>query len=429
MNEDNLILLLLILATIAAHIVSSLEMAIKSLEEPQQEPHRAKNSKRLRYIYRHREEIKLGMMQLRTILTVMICYLMLYTVINGLSSGEGFDFEPLWLAAIIIIAATSTAIVLFVHLLPSITFQYYKRGITGAFYLKVVSILWIFYPISRILVTIRNSSYSKQLHSDKPISMEELSDAVEIVSKVNTEEEKRILSGMARFANAAVEDIMCHRTEIVMIDYNSSFSQVKELFLESGFSRIPVFKGNSDNIQGIIHLKDMLPHLGCEQYDWHQDIYSPLFANNEMAVNKLLLKFQSKKEHMAIVVDEYGSTLGLATLEDVLEEIVGEIDDEFDEEEEDSTPKALADGAYIVEGKCTMGEFAEMFDIDEELFENLSTEIDTVAGLIVELLQDFPKVGSSVTFNNEVRLTVISTDRHRIDRVRVEKITSDNETN
>ncbi len=127
---------------------------------------------------------------------------------------------------------------------------------------------------------------------------------------------------------------------------------------------------------------------------------------------------------MAIVVDEYGSTLGLVTLEDVLEEIVGEINDEFDDEEDDM-PRKLSDGAYILEGKTPVNEFADIFAIDDEILEMLSEEIDTVAGLIVELLQDFPKVGSSVIFDDNIRLTVISIDRHRIDKVRVENVNED----
>ncbi len=423
MSEEYLFMLLLCLATVAAYLLSSVELVIKSMEEPTGEHHKGLHGKKAVYIHKHREMFKLGIMLFKNILRVAIGYsLFMLMYISAFAVQYGVE-----VAFVLSSIVTVAVYVLFIYLLPNVSFHSLRNATIGWLYYPTLIVVWLMYPFAKIVLVIRNTTYSGQLHhGEKPISIEELSDAVEIVTKVNTIEEKRILSGMVRFANAFVEDIMCHRTEIVMIDYGATFAEVKALFLESGFSRIPVFRGNSDNIVGVIHLKDIIHNIEEDGYRWHEDIHPPLFASDELAVNKLLLIFQSKKEHMAIVADEYGSTLGLVTLEDVLEEIVGEINDEFDEEEEDA-PRQLQDGAYIIDGKTPVGEFVDMLGSDDDILDLIPEETDTVAGLIVELLQDFPKVGSSVLFNNEFRITVISLDRHRIDKVRVEKSTEAND--
>lgn len=402
---------------IAANLLTCFDLAFRVQDEPTTESFRESNHTRMKFLQSHRDLIKLGIMQINTLLRVSISYIVFWLLYHSefyLQNGL------IWVVVLSIFVSTAIYVI-FINLLPNVTFSKFKKAVSGYFYHPLVILMWIMYPTSKVILWLRNVSYSEQLDpTDKPISMEELSDAVEIVSKVNTMEEKRILTGMVRFANANVEDIMCHRTEIVAIGYNSSFQDVKNLFIESGFSRIPVFKGNSDNITGIIHLKDILPHIELKEYDWEAVAHKPLFADNNQRVNELLLVFQSKKEHMAIVVDEYGSTLGLVTLEDVLEEIVGEINDEFDEEE--TIGEEISDGTYIVEGKTSISEFIDMLSLDEATLENMPEEIDTVAGLIVELLQDFPKIGSCVIFDDHFRLTVLSIDRHRIDKIKVEEI-------
>ncbi len=425
MESDYLPVLLLCVSIVVAYILSAVELVIKSQDDPTQESFKhTKHQGRLNFIHRQRELFKLGIMITKNILRLIIAYTTLIVV-----KEQTTDLVGVELTFAIAIIVTATIFVLFLYLLPNVTFHKLHKATVGWLYYPTVIIMWIMYPFSRFTLILRNTTYSGQLYNgEKPISIEELSDAVEIVSKVNTIEEKRILSGMVRFANAAVEDIMCHRTEMVMLEYDANFKEVKELFRESGFSRIPVYKENSDNIVGVIHLKDVIHVIESDDYKWQEDIHQPLFANNELAVNKLLLVFQSKKEHMAIVADEYGSTLGLVTLEDVLEEIVGEINDEFDEEEENA-PRELQEGIYIVEGKIPVTEFIELLSLDDELTQNLSEEIDTLAGLVVELLQDFPKVGSSVIFENSVRLTVITMNRYRIDRVRVERVISEDDDN
>lgn len=420
--DDYLISTLLLLALmliVVAYLLNCFDLALKMQEEPTTDNLKEQsNQRKLQFLHRHREVIKAAITQYNAIIVTMIGYIVLYLVMR---QGDML-FIHISIQYIISIIITAILAVLFIHLLPSVTYSKTCDSVSGGLYYFIIPIVFILYPTSKFTLWMRNKSYKGQLDSsEKPISMEELSDAVEIVSKVNTMEEKRILSGMVRFANADVEDIMCHRTDMVAIDMSADFSDVKALFVESGFSRIPVYRGNNDNIEGIIHLKDVLPHIEKTEFDWHSIIHKPLFAENDKPVNELLLIFQSKKEHIAIVVDEYGSTLGLVTLEDVLEEIVGEINDEFDEEDENYCLQQK-DGTYIIEGKAHVSDLVDMLNLGEDTLEEMPDEIDTVAGLIVELLQDFPKVGASVVFNDVYRLTVISMSRHRIDKIKIEKI-------
>lgn len=408
-------MLLLPVTVAAAYILTSIDLVLKLIEEPSSEDFKEHNHKRLEYFHKNRDTIKLAIMFANSILRVTICYTILSLMM--FSPFENITYTYI-LSAIISVAVY----VLFINFMPSVTFSNFQNSVTAFPFYPIKGLHILFYPFSKSLLWLRNIFYSGQMEThDKPISMEELSDAVEIVSKVNTMEEKRILTGMIRFANANVEDIMCHRTEMVAVDYSITFEELKRVLFDSGFSRIPVYKGNSDNIEGIIHLKDVLSHLDKQNFDWHTIIRKPLFAGDNQKVNELLLVFQKKKEHIAIVVDEYGSTFGLVTLEDVLEEIVGEINDEFDDED-DSGCRELADGTFIVEGKMPVSEFVDMLELGEDTLEEMPEEIDTVAGLIVELLQDFPKVGATVIFNDSHRLTVISMNKHRIDKIKIEAI-------
>lgn len=432
MEDGYLCMLLLAFCIVAAVILTCVDLAIKSAVEPNAESIRDSNQARLKYLRTNRELIKLGVMQGRALLGVVASFTVFsYIFFDTLLFTRDYVFFSSFfvthgwvLSTVLAIFIMTSIYTVFLNLLPTIIFHKFKKAIYGWLYYPTVCVVILSYPFSKLFLALRATLLDGEIgEGDKPISIEELSDAVEIVSKVNTMEEKRILTGMVRFANANVEDIMCHRTEMVTIDYTHTTAEVVELFRESGFSRIPVFKGTNDNITGIVRLKDILANMEDENYDWKTDIHDPLYANNNQPVNKLLLLFQSKKEHMAIVVDEYGSTLGLVTLEDVLEEIVGEIEDEFDEEEESC--KEFSDGTYIIEGKATVSEFIDMLGMGEDALEDIPEEIDTVAGLVVELLRDFPKVGSTVMFDGAYNLTVLSMERHRIDRIRIEPVVED----
>ena len=418
--DDYLILLLLLLAlVVVAYFLTCFNLALNVQKERNAEIKDLTLHKRLTYLHDKSEIIKSAIMQLNVIISVAIGYIVLLFTMQYFSEAPIHCWSIPYLISLFI---TTLISVIFINLIPSVSFSKHVDSLTGRSYYLVLSVMWIMYPTASLVVWLRNILFKSQLDSEyKAISMEELSDAVEIVSSANTEEDKRILSGMLRFAKADVEDIMCHRTDIVSIDLSAKLEEVKDLFKESELSRIPVYNGNSDNIEGIIFLKEFFSNIENPNFNWHTIIHEPLFVNSDYAINKLLLIFQSKKEHMAIVVDQFGSTLGLVTLEDVLEEIVGEINDEFDDEEEENYT-LLKDGTYVIDGKTELLDFIENVELEKDIMDDMPEDVDTIAGLVIELLQDFPKVGATVEFNNTHKLTVISMDRHRIDKIKIEKI-------
>lgn len=275
-------------------------------------------------------------------------------------------------------------------------------------------------PFSIILLKIKSIGFNMEHNTAMgSISMEELSDAVEIVSKTNTPEEKRLLTGMVRFVNADVSDIMCHRTDMVAVNIDSSFEEVLTTITESGFSRIPVYREVLDNIVGILYAKDIIAHIDDHYFDWKTILRKPYFVSDQKMINELLVNFQKKKIHLAIVVDEYGSTQGIVSMEDILEEIVGEIEDESDIEE--PFYSKIDENTYVFEGKTTLSDFAEVLRIDHEEVEEIRGDAETLAGLIIELRQDMPKVGADTDILG-YKLRVVKVEKQRIERIKVTKL-------
>jgi putative hemolysin len=224
------------------------------------------------------------------------------------------------------------------------------------------------------------------------ISMDDLSKALEITSgEIQQEQEKEMLEGIIRFKDKTVEDILVSRSDMVALDITTSFREVIRFIVEAGFSRIPVFEESPDNIKGILYVKDLLPHLiKTDNFRWQSLIRPAYFVPGTKRIDDLLEEFRANKNHMAIVVDEYGGTSGLVTMEEILEEIVGDISDEYDEEAKPFYTLA-PDGSYIFEGKTSLDDFIEVTGVPERDFEKLQEEADTIAGLVLELKGDFPK--------------------------------------
>ena len=247
-------------------------------------------------------------------------------------------------------------------------------------------------------------------------TMDELSQAVEL-THVESEEEKEILEGITKFGNIEVSDIMCPRLDIVAVDIKSDFKQLLHTVVESGYSRIPVYAGSTDNIKGILFAKDLIAHLDKpKNFRWQTLVRQAYFVPESKKLDDLFSEFQEQKIHLAIVVDEYGGTAGLVTLEDVLEEIVGEIADEYDEDERLFTQ--ISDTEYLFDGKILLNDFYKVLDVDEEAFEKVDSEVETLAGLVLELKGDFPKKGECLTYKNYT-FEVVSITRKRIKTIKV----------
>jgi gliding motility-associated protein GldE len=247
--------------------------------------------------------------------------------------------------------------------------------------------------------------------------MEEISQAIELASDgVEHEDEKRILQSIVEFANIDVREIMKPRTDVIALDKNTSYSEVLQLIISSSYSRIPVFEESFDNIKGVLYIKDLIPHLSSNQVDWFSLRHEPMFVPETKKINDLLNEFREKKIHLAIVVDEYGGTSGIVTLEDVLEEIVGEINDEFDDDGHQYS--RLDTDTFVFEAKTTLIDFLKIVEWEADYFDNVKGDTETLAGLILEQNGVIPKISQEIKIDN-FTFTVESADDRRIKRVKV----------
>jgi gliding motility-associated protein GldE len=307
-------------------------------------------------------------------------------------------------------------LLLFGEVLPKVLAQTLPARF-AQFVARPLSVLrWIFYPLSFILVRTSSRISEKAAHKSE-ISLDDLADAVDMTQTANPEEHV-MLSGIVNFVNTEVQEIMKPRVDITALDFTDSYEKVKQTIIASGFSRIPVFEEDIDNIRGTLYVKDLLPYINHgDEFDWQQLIRKPYFVPEHKKINDLLGDFQTNKVHMAIVVDEYGSTLGLVSLEDIIEEIVGEISDESDVDESFYT--RLNAKSYLFEGKTHIGDFERILSLDEETFSDVRGEAETLAGLMLELKRDFPAKGDIFT-SHDIRFTVKEMEAHRIDKIRVD---------
>lgn len=278
---------------------------------------------------------------------------------------------------------------------------------------------FLFRPLSILLIK-STSIISKRIARKDGLSIDQLSKALELTEDDEINEEKDILEGIVRFSNINAIDIIQPRINIIALDIEDSFEYVKDIVIEHGYSRLPVYRENLDNIEGILYVKDLLAHLKEPlDFNWQSLIRPAYFVPETKKINDLLEEFQLKKVHMAIVVDEYGGTSGIVTMEDILEEIVGEINDEYDEKEE--TFVRLKNNAYIFEACTLLNDFIKIVDADQDSFKDIEGEADTLAGLILEIKGELPRKSEVITYN-EHKFTVLEVDNRRIKKIKYEKM-------
>lgn len=248
-------------------------------------------------------------------------------------------------------------------------------------------------------------------------SVDQLSQALELTATDETStDEQKILEGIVSFGNTDTKQVMSPRIDIFALEITESFAEVYAKILDKGYSRIPVYRDNIDQIEGVLFIKDLLPHIEKQDFDWTTLVREPFFVPENKKLDNLLKDFQSMKSHLAIVVDEYGGTSGLVSLEDVIEEIVGDISDEFDDE--DINFSQIDDRNYLFEGKINLKDFYRIIDVDEEIFEENKGEAETLAGFILEISGNFPVKGQKIAFENYV-FTIEVVDKKRIKQIKV----------
>ncbi|RZJ66562.1 MAG: gliding motility-associated protein GldE [Flavobacterium sp.] len=248
-------------------------------------------------------------------------------------------------------------------------------------------------------------------------SVDQLSQALELTSSEETsQQEQKILEGIVSFGNTETRQVMSPRIDIFALDITDSYAEILPQIIEKGFSRIPVYEENIDHITGVLFVKDLIPHIGKKEFDWKALIREPFFVPENKKLDNLLKDFQGMKNHLAIVVDEYGGTSGLVSLEDVIEEIVGDISDEFDDD--NISYSQISDNTFLFEGKVNLRDFYRIIDLDESTFEESKGEAETLAGFLLEILGNFPKKGQKINFD-KCRFTIESVDRKRIKQIKV----------
>lgn len=335
----------------------------------------------------------------------------------------GFNATGILIIVIQTIGVTF-AIVFFGEIVPKV----YATKANVEFSLMMAPYIYFFSiilkPLTFLLLSISNVIEQRIERKGYSLSVDELNQALEITTEDTTEEEKDILKGIVNFSTLSVKQVMRSRMDITAVDLDMDFHELMDKINKSGYSRIPVYSETIDNIEGILYIKDLLPHIDHdEDFQWQSLVRKGFFIPENKKVDSLLKDFQQKRVHMAIVVDEYGGTSGLVTLEDLIEEIIGEINDEFDDIE-DFFFKAIDAKTFIFEGKVSLNDFCKKLEIDAQIFDDVKGESESLGGLLLELNSNFPKNGSKIKFDI-FEFTVMAVDTKRIKKVKVHLLTEE----
>ena len=343
---------------------------------------------------------------------VNICLVIVVTQLVG----EIFIFSGIWEFVFNTVVITFL-LLLFGEIMPKVFSQTnpVKMSLLLSIPLKVLR--WLLYPLAFILIR-TSSRVSRLATRNTEISIEELADAVDL-TETGSEEEQKMLSGIVAFGQTEVVEIMHSRVDITGLEFDASYDEVRKVIVETGYSRIPVYGDDLDDVRGVLYVKDLLPYIGeSSDFEWQKLLRKPYFVHEHMMIDDLLKKFQKKKIHIAIVVDEYGATQGLISLEDILEEVVGEITDESDDEEELLYEK-IGERTYIFDAKIHIGEFVRAIGYEEDAFADVEGHAETLAGLMMELKRDLPRRGDELQ-SHGVKFFIATMEGRRVDKIKVE---------
>jgi gliding motility-associated protein GldE len=408
-----LILLLLVSALISGSETSFFSLSGMQLEEIDQMDDR--KSQRIIELLKKPKQLLATILIANNFVNVAI------VILSAFITGMIFHFQN---SPILGFAVEVVLVTFILLLLGEITPKVYANQYNIQFALKVANPIYYIHqslkPLSKILAfstSIVDRRIAKKGHD---ISKSELDKAIELTTgDSTTEDEKNMLKGIVKFADMETSEIMKARVDVSAIDIEDSYDVIIKDVIQSGFSRVPVYEESLDDIKGILYVKDLLPHLNTsEEFQWQKLIRPAFFVPENKKVNELLQEFRQKKIHLAIVVDEYGGTSGIITLEDILEEIVGEINDEFDEIDSDIEFEKLDEHTYIFGAKTSLIDFAKVLNIDADIFDEVEGDYDSLAGLLLELHGNIPKKGTIVSHKNYT-FEVVSLDYKRIKKIKV----------
>jgi gliding motility-associated protein GldE len=356
----------------------------------------------------------------RTLATILIANNLVNVTIIMLF-GYFFDhavkFHAWWLEFVCITVLLTFLLLLFGEIMPKVyagqqPLRFCRGAVNGILLCRK-----LFYPFASIVVSSGRLADKVVQKENHVLSVDDLEQALELTDKEDIKDEQRILEGIVRFGDETAKEIMTSRQDVVDLDFKSTYQEVMQCIVENNYSRIPVYQDNSDNIRGILYIKDLLPHLTKgPAFRWQSLIRPPYFVPETKKIDDLLREFQENKVHIAIVVDEFGGTSGIVTLEDVLEEIVGEINDEYDEDEK--SYQRINSNTYVFEGKTLLADFYKILNLDDETFEDVEGDADTIAGLLLEIKGEFPKLHEKIEYLN-FTFEIQEMEERRISKVKV----------
>ena len=401
----------------ASAMISSSETAFFSLQPADIDDLESRSDAKSRLVLKLREKPK------TLLATILIGNNLVNVTITLLATcivSQSFDMVHYPVASFILEVVVVTSLILIIgEITPKIYANKQAVRIARFMARPLRVLITLFRPLSKILVS-STSFMDKHLEKKKgELSLDDLSTAVDIATEESTlEEERQMLKGIASFSEKEVSAVMKPRIDIVGVERGMAFTDMLDTVIKSGFSRIPVYEESLDNMSGILYVKDLLPYLDAESYEWQKLIRPAFFVPENRKINDLFQDFREKKIHIAIVVDEYGGTSGLITMEDVIEEIVGEINDEFDKEKQEQHYTKIDETTFLFKAQTSLVDFCKVFGLDESYFEPMQGEADTLAGLILEIEGRIPEIGFKFEFES-FEFEITDADTRRIKEVKV----------
>ena len=396
-------------------LVSGSEVAFFSLSPEQKDKLKKSETKKsgfILHLLKNHEKLLATILIANNFINIGIVILTSYIL------NLAFDFSASPVIGFIIqIGIITFILLLFGEIIPKVYASEFSVSFAKFTVIPLMLSMKLFSPVSKVLIN-STSIVNKRLKMKKNVSVEDLSDALEL-TEADIKQDKDILERIVIFGSIDVKEIMKPRVDVISADIHFSFNKLKSLIIESGFSRIPVYEDNFDNIKGILLIKDLLANINDEKYLWQEIIKSPFFVPETMKINDLLEEFREKKIHIAIVTDEYGGSSGIVTMEDIIEEIVGEISDETDEE--NLLYEKIDAKNYIFDGKIQLNDFYKILDIKEDIFESIRGEADSLAGLILEKQGEIPRKGDVIKIGR-YSFTIDAADNRKIKKIKL-KIT------
>jgi putative hemolysin len=407
-------IIVLIVLLLASALMSGSEVAFFSLSPAdinKLKSSRNKRSQAVLRLYNMPEKL------LSTILVANNSINIAIVILAAYISGRSFDFSSTPVLGFIIEVVAITFLILFFgEIMPKVYANQNILSVALFMSLPLLVLEKIFIPVTSVLIFSSSFVKRRTLPRQSNLSMNDLSDALELTADDFHEDEK-ILKGIVKFGNINVSAIMCPRVDVTAFDISSGFCHIIPQIIESGFSRIPVYSGSFDNVKGILYAKDVLPYTNNpDSFKWQALMRPSYFVPETKKINDLLKEFQIKKIHMAVVIDEYGGTSGIVTLEDILEEIVGEIGDEGDDDHE--MYRQVDENTFIFQGKVLLNDFYRIYNIEGDPFEDIRGESETLAGLILELTGEIPQNGHEIKEAGFI-FRIESADKRRIREIRV----------